>query len=225
MNRVYSFVDRVFFAIIRLAKKSFHFDIRQYWNDRATCNGLLAVYNQAHSKEEAEELDKKLNLLYRPIILEKIIPKDKNVLDFGCGWGRFSGFLQELFPGQIIGVDISSKIIELSPHHYPRCKYKVLHGEKIPIQDNFIDVVFIHLVLGAIPKNNLKKYTAELDRVSNENSLFFIVENTSKNSDTVYWHFHTANEYQELFSFVDLQKVNTYEDVNEEISIFLGRKK
>lgn len=212
-------------TIFHWLKNHLCFNPQQYWDTRADTFGRHSVYNMAHSREELNQLDIELKNRYRSILKKYISEKDADVLDFGCGWGRFSDFLLQIFPGKIIGVDISKKSIEQNSIHDPRCIFKTMESEKIPLQDQSVDVVFIHLVLGALSTRQLKVTLAEIDRVSKSNALFFVVENTDPAKDLYYWHFHTKQEYIQMLSFAQLEHVVSYLDINEEISIFCGRKR
>jgi hypothetical protein len=63
-----------------------------------------------------------------------------------------------------------------------------------------------------------------LEAVLKPGGLMFLIENTAQKPDGAYWFFRTASYYQSLFPSIDLQRISSYTDVSEEISIFAGRK-
>ena len=67
-----------------------------------------------------------------------------------------------------------------------------------------------------IKRKKDKKYPIKTVR----NSINYV--NTTNKDNSEYWHYRSVNKYKELFSFCNLELVEQYEDLGEEISIFTG---
>ncbi|AGK96725.1 class I SAM-dependent methyltransferase [Clostridium pasteurianum] len=93
---------------------------------------------------------------FNPVDILKQMGVDKNIrilIDIGCGYGTFLLPATELVSGNVIGIDVDEKMIEVC-------------GNKI--QDTSISNV--HLINGDISKEDtieqLKKYKAEIDYIT-----------------------------------------------------------
>ena len=69
------------------------------------------------------------------------------ILDLGCGTGRFSQGLASRFSADVIGVDPSSKMLELAraKGHQGRVQYQLGAAEAIPLPPRSVDMVFISM--------------------------------------------------------------------------------
>src|SRR5688572_8068531 len=70
------------------------------------------------------------------------------VLDLGCGTGRFSFALATYFDCEVVGIDPSTKMLAQArgKGHAPRVEYVTGSGERIPLPDASVDLVFISMV-------------------------------------------------------------------------------
>lgn len=66
------------------------------------------------------------------------------ILDFGCGAGQILKEIKKVNPGaKLIGLDISEKALNEAKKELPYAEfYKINDGEKVPIQDNSVDLIF-----------------------------------------------------------------------------------
>ena len=71
-----------------------------------------------------------------------------NVLDLGCGTGRFSQALASRFVAEVVGVDPSAKMLEQAraKPHSSRVRYAMGRGEEIPLPSRSVDLVFMSMV-------------------------------------------------------------------------------
>lgn len=95
-------------------------------------------------------------------MVEKFLPDlaGKNVLDAGCGSGKFCLIAEKNNASKILGIDLSPKMIELTR---PHCLSSELRCDDIsisPIEKNAYDVIICALVLGHI--ENLKPALSNL---------------------------------------------------------------
>ncbi len=96
-------------------------------------------------------------------------PKDKRILDVGCGMGRlFPGFRSLGFK-ELWGIDVSEKMIELARQHcpVPGAHFLVGNGRDLAeIPDSYIDYCFEYIVFQHAPdKGVLASYIREIRRV------------------------------------------------------------
>src|SRR5215831_9113601 len=72
----------------------------------------------------------------------KRIPKDKVVVDIGCGIGTLAGRIAG-FSKEVIGVDVAPERIDRAKalHHADNLKFYVSDAYNLPVQDKSVDVV------------------------------------------------------------------------------------
>jgi len=104
----------------------------------------------------------------------KRIPKDKVVVDIGCGIGtlasRIAGFSKE-----VIGVDIAPERIERAKalHHADNLKFYVGDADDLPVESKSVDVVVSFAVFHHL---DLEKMSLELKRVLRRGGIVFIID-------------------------------------------------
>jgi len=74
-------------------------------------------------------------------------PRVTEILDLGCGTGRFSEGLAEKFDATVIGVDPSRKMLERARSKKRDYRVQYHHGQadSIPIPAHSVDVIFISM--------------------------------------------------------------------------------
>jgi len=117
--------------------------------------------------------------------------KGQNVLDFGCGNGRFYSLIQDKNINYY-GADISENLITLAQKQIPQGKFTVLDSTlTLPYQDNFFDNIVCIATLHHIPSKELRrKLVLEFKRVLKNNGVLII---------TV-WDFYRGKNLKYLFS-------------------------
>ncbi len=87
-------------------------------------------------------------------ILKKII-KNKYVLDLGCGPGIFTKELIQFKPKKIIGLDLSSDLINIAKREYPEINFFAGDAKKTSFKNSEFDVVssslMVHYFKNLIP--------------------------------------------------------------------------
>lgn len=146
------------------------------------------------NQEDFENLIKSANcgvqegtawLVFRdlPGIISKHV-QGKKTLDYGCGTGRSTRFLRDLGM-EVLGVDISDKMLTQSIQIDPRLHYLQIESGKIPVPDRSYDFVFSSLVLFDLSsKEELKKVLVEVSRILKEGGTFIAVTG----SENMYSH-------------------------------------
>lgn len=210
-----------------LFEKVFFSNSLEFWQEHSKKHGKHSVYNMTHSLDELESVDKYQEQIYSNVLKKHL---DDNgggqklvALDFGCGPGRFEPMLSKI-AHKVYATDPISTLIELAPK-IDNVEYLLLgENEKIALPSDSVDLVFVSLALGGIIyKKHLKYAIDELKRVAKPNALFFVVENTARQDNHRYWHYRSAEDYINLFKPIELKLETTYEDINEEISIMVGK--
>lgn len=83
-------------------------------------------------------------------LLEKyfsfMVPKNAKVLEIGCGTGDL---LASLKPVRGVGVDFSSKVIEIAKSNYPDLDFLVQDAEKLEINETF-DYIILSDLIGSL---------------------------------------------------------------------------
>ena len=162
------------------------------------------------------------------------VNRGERILDLGCGWGRM---LKPVIDrgAEAVGLDISSKMLDLTRSHLQRNGYKPVlvrgDGTCLPFQDNSFDSVYSLLVLQHISKKKGKDIFSEIRRIlkpggsayiripgrfSAENLLFSLLQFVSINilriEEPIRMRFYRIGEIKgicrKLFSFCE---INAYE--------------
>jgi ubiquinone/menaquinone biosynthesis C-methylase UbiE len=196
---------------------------KKYWKNRVKNYGERAVINLNHSGTDYYDITELQKKEIYPVFKKLLNGDEQVILDFGCGPGRFTKDLAGMINGKAVGVDIIQELINLAPKS-ESVVYKVMEEGKIPLPDKSIDIVWICLVLGGMKGRILKKTIREIVRISKDNSLIFLVENTSLKSSSPQWFFRSFDEYKKLFPSFNLNYLHEYLDLDERISVMGGRK-
>jgi len=80
--------------------------------------------------------------------LQQIPGRPRRILDYGCGQGKWTRLLRELFSNaEIVGIDISEVATDKAARKYPDCRFMAFDGERAPLPDAEFDLVFSFHVL------------------------------------------------------------------------------
>lgn len=129
-------------------------------------NSIADKYSRVREKDWPE-----FNFLFDKYLL----PNDK-VLDLGCGNGRFYQSFKNK-EVDYLGIDVSSKLIEITKNNHPEGKFEVSSVDSI-LSDSF-DKVYSIAVLHHIPSHEFRlNFLKEIKRVLKDNgSLILTVWN------------------------------------------------
>jgi ubiquinone/menaquinone biosynthesis C-methylase UbiE len=194
-----------------------------YWNRRARDLGERAVVNMRYNLT-VEEITAYQEQNIFPVLQKELNGEEKLLLDFGCGSGRFTNKLARLIHGKAIGADPIRDLLDIARRSDPENEYILTERNRIPLPDKSVDMVWICLVMGGVPDMEIMPVTNEIKRVLTDNGLLILIENTSALKNTPHWNYRTTKYYQDLFSFAGLSVKGGYKEVDEEITIFTGRK-
>lgn len=123
----------------------------------------LNRYGQTSKWEEAC-LGYRRNMWWRRLRVKKFgVKSTDKVLDLGCGDGLNMVILREMGAPDVIGVDISKKILEVAKKNNPKNKFYHASAEKLPFRSGTFDVVFLDSVFHHLL--HYKPALAEIRRV------------------------------------------------------------
>ena len=109
-----------------------------------------------------------------PLFLEKY-SSGKRAVDYGCGAGRSTRFLQSN-GFQVIGVDISKKMLQQATRLDDKSYYLHIKNARIPVFDASCDLVLSSFVLFTVPtKEQLFAIFKEAYRCLRDGGIFIIV--------------------------------------------------
>lgn len=109
----------------------------------------------------------------------------KSILDFGCGDGLMTSYVQRLFPqATITGIDPSSKSIDTAQARYPNITFKT--SDALDYTTATFDVIFAACVFHHIEKDQQAFYVQQLKQLLNKNGVIVIFEMNPLNPVTRY---------------------------------------
>jgi len=203
--------------------------MKRDWDERAKIDAMYFVRTKFGQTEKDFWDCKKLRdikilgikkLRYNQIINKKNLNEMK-VLEIGCGIGRVLISMSEIF-GEVIGVDISGKMIEAAKKHIKKSSCKVFENNGSDLSrfpENYFDFCFSVIVFQHIPsKEIVVNYIKEVARVLKPECVFrFQVKGTPKTKLklTNTWHgvHFTSQEIHKI------AKENKFEILEETIQL------
>ena len=103
-----------------------------------------------------------------------------NALDFGCGTGVIDALVAPSLAG-VVGVDVSSGLLEAAARANPGIEYQQYDGRTIPYADDRFDLGFAACVFHHIEPDERPGAAAELARVVRPGGLVVIYEHNPLN--------------------------------------------
>ncbi len=139
--------------------------------DREYRNPLLVTKNDGPQKDT-------LRFLKYLKKVEKYRVEEKNILDLGCGTGRNSNYLADLY-NKVIGIEISKTALDIAKTRAHNMGVSVDYrlgdiGEKYDIPDNSIDVVLDITSSNSLDEKGREVYLEEVQRVMKKGGYFFV---------------------------------------------------
>src|SRR5262249_10294286 len=122
------------------------------------------------------------------------------IIDFGCGSGRMSCRLAQLYPmATVIGLEPTEELLALAPPH-PRVEYRTIDPDRADFCAENVNLVLVHLVFGALSDVLLAQVAKKISRVLRADGTVVIVENTSSRPNSPTWTYRTGSQYGELLA-------------------------
>lgn len=108
------------------------------------------------------------------------IKNNMKVLDIGCGTGVLFGSLLKYAPSEIVGVDISDKMLEIARKkygHFDNIKFKNM--DVLELDENDFDIVYIYNAYPHIM--DVEKLKSKLKQICKSGARIVIVHGMSRN--------------------------------------------
>lgn len=131
-------------------------------------------YNKKAEKYDST-FDGKFTIKFKNMIFNNLnISNNSNVVDIACGNGRLLQMLSSKWSFNGYGVDISEKMIEQAKMLNPSMNFYVAGCEKLPFEDNFIDLMTVSASFHHFP--DVEKFAKEANRVVKKGVKIYIAE-------------------------------------------------
>jgi len=188
--------------------------IYDYWQERA--NNLVhyrgeTFYTITSLPFYIKRREEMLVLFNREI--GSILLRDTQpiVLDFGCGDGKYSILIKQLYPQcKVYGCDLSTNMIQQAQLNANQEDVEIQFGvfdSKIPFNELF-DVIFINAVFAHIDTSLLDRIVNNITTHLRKDGKIIIFEQTAlvpRHGDT--WYRRTEKFYEDLFSCNGLELI------------------
>lgn len=203
------------------------------WDRRVEALGVeRSIYHKGHASSEAfASITQVQQAAIWPAVVAARQPTDRVVLDFGCGYGRWTGPLADLF-GSAIGIDPTGALLEAARARVTQANvtFSPYTQGQIPLASASVDAIWSCMVLSTVLTESMLVDTlTEWQRVLRPGGLVLLIDNTSKvNGQPVrsgYSISRTVEAYQAAFAgWAPLTPVGHYVDLKEINTIFVGRR-
>ena len=150
------------------------------WKEYARLGVLRSVIDPENTDNRK---NKYIDYIHKQAV-KAILPTIHNldVLDFGCGSGRFSIILSEKAK-RVIGLDITPEMIQVAKEENgaQNIHYGMIDGSNLPLKDGSIDLILTVWVLqyAAREREAYKKIIEEFKRVLRPGGRIFALEQVS----------------------------------------------
>lgn len=105
----------------------------------------------------------------------RYVDSGAGILDYGCGWGRILGELQELGYTRLTGVDPSVEMVRRAREEHPALDIRIMEPGPLPFADSSFDCVLLFAVLTCVPTDSGQRLIAdEAFRVLRPGGLLYV---------------------------------------------------
>lgn len=142
----------------------------------ATTQNTIDWYNK-HADQYSDHVnspdDSPYHTYYEKPAMKAELPdmKGERVLTLGCGNGQECRYLKNQGAEHVVGIDVSSKLIDIAESNHLDCEFHVMSMEKLDFNDASFDLVYsslaVHYVIGG-----LGEVSKEVFRVLKPGGLF-----------------------------------------------------
>lgn len=163
----------------QISQSKTKFNPYKYWSERTKKFGKTAVGNLSKPLDKFEQSSESGKKKLLPLLRSYLSGNESKLLDYGCGYGRFTTDLAEFVSDEAWGIDATPELIEIaeSEKSSPKTFFRTARGS-LPFPNEYFDVIWISYVLEHIIGNEKEKVAEELLRVMKPSGLFFIIVNT-----------------------------------------------
>jgi ubiquinone/menaquinone biosynthesis C-methylase UbiE len=182
----------------------------QIWRERARFSDLRSVIDPSDQRGIKNEY---IDLIHK-MALERYFPiaNSDTVLDYGCGIGRFSGWLanQAQF---VVGVDVVFEMLGVACQqlHAPNLALLCFPAGNLPIRDNCVDKILSVWVLQHVLEDSLLRATiAEFERIlkpGGKIALIDQVQQDKRHTVAGYVRQRLVEDYDSIFQSLGFNRV------------------
>ena len=154
---------------------------------------IINCYNRVANNYAAERSDELSNKHFDRLLLKEfaLVNKDKGLCaDFGCGPGQTTKFLYDHGLKEIIGVDISSGMIEAARRLFPKIRFESGDLLKLTYASNYFGSALAFYAIVHFTSDQIKIAFREVNRVMKKGGQFLFSFHVG--NETV--HFDKAND-------------------------------
>ena len=195
----------------------------QVWSNLVTTHGRKSVMNLDITEEQLDaETERQAQIIF-PLLRNYMKGHEKWALDFGCGYGRFSGYLADMLDVYVSAYDPCQELINVADPH-PNVLY---YGPDARSWDKgTYDMIFAAMVMGdphSDPEDMARKLVPLLDR----RGLMVVIDHMPETQPlNKWWQWRPVKFYEDLFfkNGVALLKVGSVMQLENEVSIMVGRR-
>lgn len=200
---------------------------RMDWNQRGQKKKELAAGFHAWSEtESANETKREQDLIQRNLPLASV----SNILDFGCGVGRMTKWLQGCFPSaEYIGVDFALEMLKVAKEANKDVRYQRIELS-IPFGASSFGAFFTATVLRHIVvEKEILNTVSELSRILKQDGIAILFENIEQGREPLnplHVLFRKPEEYIAMFSKhgIILEEKDSEVFHGQRHAVFVGRK-
>lgn len=189
---------------------------KQLWDKLAKKNSKYYIASFMGKKITEEEFrDSGCEDTKKYILNDPIIKKEGVCLEIGCGIGRMTEFIADLFQ-KTIGIDISGEMIKQARYRLVGNDITLLEsdGEKVDVADESIDFAFSYIVFQHFKtKKMLESNFKEVYRVLKSNGMFKVLVRLDKVDVSKWWGGVFCDESVPIkigFKVLKTEKVKSY---------------
>ncbi|WP_440677299.1 methyltransferase domain-containing protein [Candidatus Pelagibacter sp. HIMB1587] len=211
---------KIFSRVLLIFKKN---NYEMNWEQRTEKMGNSSVFgNQINTEEQ-----KKITNLHKKIILKCLdgeLQKDCNILDFGCGYGRFSDLFVKELHCNYVGVESTNFFLKKFSNTKKEKYFSYNNLKEKKELDNYFDLLFVFAVFGGFKKSKLLNIFSMLEKKIKSNGKILVVEEIAEKEIENGWNVRTEKYYKELFSNFDISTKFYFLEDNRIKQIFFGTK-
>lgn len=194
--------------------------VKKYWDERSGRQRDRTVGPNNWSMDKQDQIYQERFKFIGPKI-----PRDKHIIDYGCGIGRYSLlFLKEKY----LGLDICDNLLSIAKAKNPGFTYQLLSSPYPPELNFPAEIFFTATVLQHNDDNGLKKILMSAKGISKGNLTFCIYENTAKESGKRHICFRSKKQYLDFISlYFEITGCDSWSHIlhKEEHSLMLVKTK
>lgn len=134
----------------------------------------------------------------------KYIKNQDYVLDIACGSGYGTKYIFDKVTRNIIGADLSEKVIQYNKTKYSDIEFQVQDATKTTFDENKFNVILSMETFEHIPIKLLENYLNEMKRILKDDGIFICTTPQNDNGDIpiVPWHVkeYSLKEFKQILS-------------------------